>query len=269
MLKSKLQVSVIAAIAHAINAAYCESLGDDSQKPWDEAPEWQKESAIAGVNFLIENPDAPVSATHDSWSAQKLADGWVYGEEKDEEAKTHPCLVPFDELPQEQKAKDYLFKATVAALVGLPVEPEAAAVAVAPVRTVASVGTNTGLTPVQYIGVRQEYTDGTYGTKITWKQGETKLVPTDKAILLLKHKDVYAEGEAEGAESPVITKVVNKELSEEEVQAQRDAVANMNLEALRAFAFNNFAGHKLHHKLSEASARQAVIGLIDQYGVSQ
>lgn len=34
--------------------------------------------------------------------ANKIADGWKYGEAKDPEAKTHPCLVPFDKLPEFQ-----------------------------------------------------------------------------------------------------------------------------------------------------------------------
>ena len=46
----------------------------------------------------------------------KLADGWVYGEVKDPVKKEHPCLVAFEELPVEQQAKDYIFKAVVDAL---------------------------------------------------------------------------------------------------------------------------------------------------------
>jgi hypothetical protein len=44
--------------------------------------------------------------------AQKLADGWIYGKNKDPEASppTHPCLVSFEELPREQQFKDKLFR---------------------------------------------------------------------------------------------------------------------------------------------------------------
>ena len=69
-----------------------------------------------GVRFAIDHPDAPDSAEHDAWMADKIADGWRYGEIKDAEAKTHPCLVPFDQLPREQQAKDALFRAVVKAL---------------------------------------------------------------------------------------------------------------------------------------------------------
>jgi hypothetical protein len=50
--------------------------------------------------------------------AQKLAEGWKLGPVKNPEAKEHPCLVPFDDLPVEQKVKDYLFRGVVRALAG-------------------------------------------------------------------------------------------------------------------------------------------------------
>lgn len=106
----------IAKVCHEANRAYCESIGDNSQPSWEEAPEWQKKSAIEGVNFNVNNPDAPASSSHDSWLAVKEADGWKYGPVKDPENKEHPCFVPYDELPREQKAKDYLFKSVVMAL---------------------------------------------------------------------------------------------------------------------------------------------------------
>lgn len=108
----------IAIICHQANKAYCLTLGDDSQKDWPDAPQWQRDSAIKGVEFILENPDAPPSASHDSWLAEKEKDGWKYGEIKDADAKTHPCCVPYDELPSAQKAKDYLFGGIVRSLRG-------------------------------------------------------------------------------------------------------------------------------------------------------
>lgn len=109
-------IAAIAEACHEVNAAYCRFLGDDSQLPWVEAPEWQRTSAINGVNFRLANPDAPDSASHDNWMAEKVADGWVYGEVKDPDKKTHPCIVPFDQLPKEQQLKDVLFGAVVHAM---------------------------------------------------------------------------------------------------------------------------------------------------------
>lgn len=102
---------LIAKVCHEANRAYCAALGDHSQPAWQDAPEWQRESAIGGVLFHMHNPDASPSASHDSWLEQKRRDGWRYGPVKDAEAKTHPCFVPYEELPVEQRAKDYIFGA--------------------------------------------------------------------------------------------------------------------------------------------------------------
>lgn len=101
--------SMIAKIAHEVNRVWCAYNGDHSQPLWDDAPEWQKESAMNGVRFHRINPGAPNSASHDSWMQEKIADGWVYGPVKDPEAKTHPCIMPFEQLPREQQFKDHLF----------------------------------------------------------------------------------------------------------------------------------------------------------------
>jgi RyR domain len=106
----------IAQAAHEINKAYCDALGDNSQPVWEEAPEWQKESAIKGVEFHLANPEASPSASHESWMAQKTEEGWKFGPIKDAEKKEHPCYVSYEELPVEQRAKDYLFKQIVHSL---------------------------------------------------------------------------------------------------------------------------------------------------------
>jgi hypothetical protein len=106
----------IARVAHEVNRAFCKSIGDHSQPVWEDAPEWQQSSAIAGVEFIKNNPTASPSASHESWLKQKTAEGWTYGETKDPVAKTHPCYVPYHDLPTEQKSKDYIFGAVVRAL---------------------------------------------------------------------------------------------------------------------------------------------------------
>lgn len=103
----------IARVCHEANRAYCVGLNDDSQLPWDDCPEWQRDSARDGVLFHIKNPDASASASHDSWLAHKKADGWKYGATKDADKKEHPCFVPYEQLPLAQRTKDYLFRAIV------------------------------------------------------------------------------------------------------------------------------------------------------------
>jgi len=100
----------IAKVCHEANRAYCETIGDFTQKSWEDAPDWQRNSAINGVKFHIANPEAGDSASHDSWMKEKLEQGWTYGETKDVEKKTHHCLVPFDQLPKFQQKKDALFR---------------------------------------------------------------------------------------------------------------------------------------------------------------
>lgn len=106
----------IARVCHEANRGWCEATGDFSQKPWDTAEPWQREGAIDGVEFALSFPSAGDSAQHDNWAREKVADGWVHGPVKDAAAKTHPCLVPFEQLPPEQQAKDRLFRAVVKAL---------------------------------------------------------------------------------------------------------------------------------------------------------
>lgn len=115
-----MQAEEVARICHQTNKAYCESTGDLSQKDWQDSPEWQRKSAIDGVNFHLEalasGEVRPPSASHDSWLAEKKATGWKYGEFKDPDKLEHPCMVPFEELPAQQRAKDHLFGAIVKAL---------------------------------------------------------------------------------------------------------------------------------------------------------
>lgn len=115
-LVEKNKITAIAMACHEANKVWCMSQGDQSQKHWFEAEEWQRESAIKGVEFRINNPDVGHDAQHNSWMKEKVDAGWVFGDVKDAEAKTHPCIVPFEQLPEFQQKKDALFCAIVDAL---------------------------------------------------------------------------------------------------------------------------------------------------------
>lgn len=116
---SKFTDEAIAQVTHEANKAYCEALGDFSQPCWQEAPQWQRDSAIAGVAAKRSDPAMTPEKQHENWFNHKVADGWSYGEVKDAEAKTHPCMVPYSQLPSSQRAKDHIFGAICAAMLGV------------------------------------------------------------------------------------------------------------------------------------------------------
>lgn len=43
---------------------------------------------------------------HDVWAQGRMAEGWTYGEERDDKRKTHPCLVPYEALPDAEREYD-------------------------------------------------------------------------------------------------------------------------------------------------------------------
>jgi hypothetical protein len=93
--------------AHEVNRAYCAGLGDTSQVAWEDAPEWQRLSAVKGVGGVLAGNTPEQS--HESWLTEKRNAGWKYGPVKDVEKKEHPCFVPYHELPSSQRIKDILF----------------------------------------------------------------------------------------------------------------------------------------------------------------
>jgi hypothetical protein len=43
---------------------------------------------------------------HDNWARQRLSEGWRYGPERNDARKEHPCLVPYEQLPDSEKEYD-------------------------------------------------------------------------------------------------------------------------------------------------------------------
>ena len=43
---------------------------------------------------------------HEVWAETRIKQGWTYGLERNDELKTHPCLIPYEELPEEEKEYD-------------------------------------------------------------------------------------------------------------------------------------------------------------------
>lgn len=55
------------------------------------------------LNTLLENL---AENTHEVWAAERMKYGWTYGPQRDDVNKQHPCLVPYDQLPESEKGYD-------------------------------------------------------------------------------------------------------------------------------------------------------------------
>lgn len=102
----------IAYIIYNSNGAVCH-LNEEDWKPWEELTDDQRKGYEKAVLMKLANPEMTAEQQHEAWMQQRLEQGWVYGEVKDVENKVSPCLVPYDQLPKEQKMKDALFHAIV------------------------------------------------------------------------------------------------------------------------------------------------------------
>lgn len=110
------QAEDIASVIHDANRRWQIAQGDPRPSPlWDDAPERQVEGATESVVLALADPGRTPEQNHAGWMERLVADGWTLGP-KDEAAKTHPLLVPFDQLPEDERKKDRLFIAIVRAL---------------------------------------------------------------------------------------------------------------------------------------------------------
>ena len=57
----------------------------------------------AELNDLVE---AMAKNVHEVWAESRISQGWTYGPERNDTLKHHPCLVPYEELPEIEKAYD-------------------------------------------------------------------------------------------------------------------------------------------------------------------
>jgi len=111
MLTIETTIEQCAKAAHEVNRQCCLMLGDTSQPSWDDAPQWQKDSIKNGVVNVLEGKN--LEQEHEGWLRIKEKEGWVYGPVYDTAAKTHPCMMPYNELPADQRFKDTLFSLAV------------------------------------------------------------------------------------------------------------------------------------------------------------
>lgn len=109
---SAFELDKITQAAHEVNRTWQQMLQEAVDQHWDLLSDKEKQIARNSVIGVIVQ-DYGAEQTHDAWVAEKKSQGWTVGRVKDPTAKTHPCLVSWNELPIEQQAKDQLWVDTV------------------------------------------------------------------------------------------------------------------------------------------------------------
>lgn len=288
-----MKLTTIAMLCHSINAAFCLSQGDESQPSWDSAPDWQKKSALLGVEMHLKNPDATPEQSHESWYAQKEKEGWKYGEVKDAEKKEHPCFLPYAELPAEQKAKDYLFKAVVNLARDLPDPSDVQDLSAEIVKlqqklqnvksqpaaqTTAQAAPAVGVT-ICYKANRDTWTDNLYGTQLVFQRGVPRTVPSNLAQKFLSHPEFERVEDVvltEQASTQDDTQQILDEQAKKKQQAdEAEELKSAEIQAVRGFRTKDTLikyveeryKEKLDSNLKLDELKQVAVDKIHQFGV--
>ena len=72
----------------------------------DYIPEPMDLSSVDLPESIIQLSERNDENVHEVWAKARIDEGWTYGEKRDDIHKKHPCLVPYDELPEEEKEYD-------------------------------------------------------------------------------------------------------------------------------------------------------------------
>ncbi len=90
----------IAKLVHHVNNHIC-ALNGEQTMAWEDLPAHMRDGLITTING-----NETARQAHESWMKNRLENGWKLGPVKSIEDKISPCLIPYDELPYEQRIKD-------------------------------------------------------------------------------------------------------------------------------------------------------------------
>ena len=82
---------------------------DPPRDPAGSAPYLPRPADTSGVVITAEISDLTerlARNTHENWAHQRISNGWSWGPARDDRKREHPCLVPYDDLPEEEKEFD-------------------------------------------------------------------------------------------------------------------------------------------------------------------
>lgn len=103
----------VARIAHEALRSYCLTVYDNPAPPWADAHEQVRAEMVALVGYLARTPGATPRSKHGEWLADATARGFHQGERLDVRRKTHPLVVPFEELSPKYRSKQAMLFALI------------------------------------------------------------------------------------------------------------------------------------------------------------
>lgn len=118
------RIWAIAQVCYDAERSFRQINGDNSLNPWDYAEGSQKRKAAQTVQAILLTEGASADQVHELWMLQMLANGWNFGPKENETAKTHPFLVPFHQLPEDQQHLTRLTVGIVNSLAAAPASPQ-------------------------------------------------------------------------------------------------------------------------------------------------
>jgi hypothetical protein len=111
-----MQPEQMAELVHEVNRLITIAIGDEPQPHWRDAPPRMREDTLHLIRHTLAHPGKTAEEDHVEWMRAKAAAGWVYGPAKDEAARTHPMMVPYEQLPAGQRLKNRALPALILAL---------------------------------------------------------------------------------------------------------------------------------------------------------
>lgn len=104
-------IMTLARLIHENNRVIQVANGEEVGPDWINAPQEDIDGTVKGIQLAAQG--ATPEMLHNSWMKDKEAAGWHYGVFKSAEDLTHPCMVPYNDLPVMQRLKDVIFFNTV------------------------------------------------------------------------------------------------------------------------------------------------------------
>ena len=80
-------------------------------------PQPQNTDDVKLDDALLELVELLAKDVHEQWAAARIRDGWQYGPTRDDRKKYHPCLIPYEELPESEKEYDRISALTTLKLI--------------------------------------------------------------------------------------------------------------------------------------------------------